>query len=383
MTFRIAAGLGTAQTIAWASTYYLPAVSATAMAEDLGVGTPLVFAGLSLALVVAAMVGPWSGALIDRHGGRRVLAASSLVFAGGLLALALASDVWGMLLAWTVLGLGMGAGLYEGAFATAVRLRGLDARSTITGIALIAGFASTVGWPASAWMIEVAGWRGACVGWAALHLAICLPIHLQLPPVSAAPAPTVPPAGPSTGAHSRRLILVVLAISFAVTWFTSTAMAAHLPRLLEGGGLSPAAALGCAMLVGPAQVAARIAEFTLLNRLHPLLAARLASAAHSLGGLVFLAVGAPAGAIFAVLHGAGNGILTIAKGTLPLALLGADGYGARQGWLMAPARLGQAAAPLAMGMAIESCGVAALWLTIALGAIGTVALLLISAPPRR
>ena len=347
------------------------------MAQDLLLTPAWIFAGLSLALVVAALVGPWSGAIIDRWGGRPVLVATNLLFALGLALLALCQGPFSLLAAWSVLGLAMGAGLYEGAFAAVVRLRGRESRRAITGITLIAGFASTVGWPLTAWMIGEAGWRGACIGWLAVHLLIALPLHLSL---TAPASPPVPPDPvPLDGAEParRRRIAILLAISFAVTWFTSTAMAAHLPRLLQEGGLSAGAALACAMLVGPSQVAARILEFSLLDRLHPLLPARLASAAHSVGGLAFLVCGGPLAAVFTILHGAGNGILTIAKGTLPLVLLGPAGYGARQGLLMAPARIGQAAAPLLTGLALDAWGVGALWLTIGLGVLGTWVLLLV------
>jgi hypothetical protein len=169
--------------------------------------------------------------------------------------------------------------------------------------------------------------------------------------------------------------MALLAFVFAATWFTSTAMAAHLPQLLREVGATPAAALGAAALVGPAQVAARLLEFGLLQRFHPLLSARLAAGAHPLGALAVLAFGAPAALVFAVLHGAGNGILTIAKGTLPLAIFGPSGYGLRQGILMVPARFGQAGAPLLFAVLMERFGAAALLLSIALGLGGLGALL--------
>ena len=158
-----------------------------------------------------------------------------------------------------------------------------------------------------------------------------------------------------------------IAAVFAITWFTSTAMAAHLPALLQGMGLGTAAALGVAMLVGPAQVAGRLLEFGFLRRVHPLLSTRLAAAGHPLGVGALLIFGPAAAWLFAGLHGAGNGILTIAKGTLPLVVFGAAGYGERQGWLMAPARLSQALAPLLFGLAITRWDSGALWLTAALG----------------
>ena len=150
---------------------------------------------------------------------------------------------------------------------------------------------------------------------------------------------------------------MLLAVVFAVTWFTSTAMAAHLPRLLEEAGASPTSAVAAAALVGPAQVAGRLIEFGVLQRFHPLLSARLAAMAHPLGALALMMFGAPAAAVFTVLHGAGNGILTIAKGTLPLAIFGPSGYGLRQGILMVPARFGQAGAPFLFALLMERYGV--------------------------
>ena len=144
------ATLGTAQTLAWASSYYLPAMLAAPMARDLGVSTPTVFAAFSLALVISALVGPVSGRTIDRHGGRPVLMATNLVFAAGLVSLGLAQGPASMCAAWALIGLAMGCGLYESAFAALVRLYGHESRNPITGITLIAGFASTVGWPLSA-----------------------------------------------------------------------------------------------------------------------------------------------------------------------------------------------------------------------------------------
>lgn len=373
------ARLGTAQTLAWASSYYLPAMLAVPMARDLGVATPTVFAAFSVALIVSALLGPLAGRAIDRHGGRPVLVGTNLLFAAALAGMALAQGPVGLFAAWVLMGVAMGSGLYEAAFATLVRLYGQGARGAITGITLIAGFASTVGWPLSAWMEVQWGWRGACAGWAALHLLVGVPLNGWLPriapeevgPTPAAVAPSAPAATTATPAsptpdHALRTT-VLLSFVFAVTWFTSTAMAAHLPRLLQASGTSLQAAVAMAALVGPAQVAARLLEFGFLRRLHPLLSAQLAAAAHPVGAVLLMVVGGPAAAVFTVLHGAGNGILTIAKGTLPLVLFGPAGYGARQGLMMVPARVAQAFAPVLFGMLLDGVGVAALWSTTLLG----------------
>lgn len=394
LSARHVAALGVAQTLGWASSYYLPAVLAVPMARELGVSVPTVYAAVSAALVVSAFAGPPAGRAIDRLGGRPVLIVSNLLFALGLAMLALVQEPFGtlgLLAGWAVIGLAMGSGLYEAAFATLVRLQGQRSRRAITGITLIAGFASTVGWPLSALMESQVGWRGACLGWAALHLLLGLPLNASLPHAPAQShtpeahdLPDAQDTAPAASAvaqaaakrHSARTA-ALLAIAFAVTWFTSTAMANHLPRLLQAAGATLPAAIFAGALIGPAQVVARLLEFSLLRRAHPLLSARLAALAHPVGAAALIFLGAPAAAAFALVHGAGNGILTIANGTLPLSLFGPHGYGRRQGWLMLPARIAQALAPLAFGLALDQWGVQVLWLSGGLGLAGFLSLMFI------
>jgi predicted MFS family arabinose efflux permease len=372
---RLVLVLGSTQTIAWASSYYLPAILARPMAEAAGVAVEAVFLAVSLALGVTALLGPLAGRVIDRSGGRDLLAAGNLLFALGLCLLAAAEGPWLLAAGWAVLGLAMGVGLYEAAFAVAARLAGQGARAPITGITLIAGLASTVGWPATAAMEAAFGWRGACLGWAGLHLLICLPAHLWLLPRRPPPAPPAPPPPSAEQAREDRRTMALLAFAFAAMWFTSGAMATHLPALLTGLGAGLPAALAAAALVGPAQVAARVAEFALMRRVGPLAAARAAALAHPAGAALLAGAGVSAAAPFALLHGAGNGIMTIAKGTLPLVLFGPAGYGQRQGWLALPARLAQAASPVCFALLLSGLGGAALWVTAGLGVAAFVALL--------
>ncbi|MCR5869133.1 MFS transporter [Aquincola sp. J276] len=381
--------LGSAQTLAWASTYYLPAILAAPMARDLGTTVPTVLAAFSLALVVSAAVGPRAGHAIDRLGGRPVLMATSGVFAAGLVGLGLCQGLAGLFMAWVVLGLGMGSGLYEAAFASLVRLYGRQARNGITGITLIAGFASTVGWPLSAWLESRYGWRSTCLVWAALHLLLGLPLNAWLPRVAAvlgrpapaaaaAPPPAAVPAAadaPAAGGEWRAML--VLAWVFAASLFAATALATHLPRLMQAAGASVGTALMVGALIGPAQVAARLLEFGFLRRAHPLWVARLATALHPLGAALLLLAGPAWAPVFGLMHGAGNGLLTITKGTLPLALFGSAGYGARQGWLMAPARVSQALAPVAFGLVLDRLQGHALWVTAGLGFSAGAALMLL------
>jgi predicted MFS family arabinose efflux permease len=384
--------LGTAQMLAWASSYYLPAMLAAPMAGELSLSTTTVYAAFSGALIASAMVGPWAGQVIDRHGGRAVLVTTSLLFSSGLAILGLAQSLWPMVAAWLIIGIAMGSGLYEAAFSCLVSLYGRNARGAITGITLIAGFASTVGWPLSAWMETQFTWRGACFGWAAMHILIGLPLNAWLPQGSAATvsgfqtvddqAQTSP--SDSIQAPRQEGTMAILAFVFAATWFISTAMATHLPRILEAAGASLATAVAIGALIGPAQVAGRVLEFGFLRNIHPLLSARLAALAHPVGVAVLLATSPALAPVFAILHGAGNGILTIAKGTLPLALFGTQGYGARQGWLMLPARIAQALSPFLFGLALNAWGTNALLLSGAIGlaAFGALMLLRAQTPPR-
>ena len=376
---RVVLALGSAQTLAWGSTYYLPAILAVPMADDLGASPGVIFGAFSAALVVAAVLGPLAGRRIDLFGGRGVLTLSSLIFAAGLVLLGTAEGTVLLFAGWLVIGVGMALGLYEAAFSTLAGIYGRDARSAITGITLLAGFASTICWPISSVLEAEVGWRVTCYLWAAAHIVIGLPLNRLLVPLGTQPLPS---AAAETASGTGRLsallgdrAMVLLAFVFTITWFISTAMAAHLPRLLQETGATPAAATAAAALVGPAQVGGRLLEFGILRRFHPLLSARLAAVAHPVGALAVMAVGAPAAVVFSLLHGAGNGILTIAKGTLPLAIFGPGGYGLRQGVLMVPARFGQAGAPFFFALLIERYGASALLLSTGLGLAGLAALL--------
>lgn len=347
--------LGVTQTIGYACSTYLPATLAKPMAADVGMSTSGVFLAFSAALLLQAVTGPRIGKLVDHRGGRLPLTAASLLFAAGLVGLAVAQTPAVLIAAWFVIGFGMSAGLYDIAFAGLVGWFGADARRSITGVTLIAGFASTIGWPLTAWLEHQVGWRGACLAWAALNLLIALPLHLSLPH---APAPKPEPAAdaapvsdaPVPGDLSK---MILMATAFAVLAAIGSAMSAHLPPLLGALGVSPAAAVGAAALVGPAQVAARLAEFALVRRIHPLVSGRVAVSLFPIGAVLLIALGGVAAAPFTILYGAGNGLFTIVRGALPLALFGERNYGRRLGVLNVPARLLQALSPFVFALMID------------------------------
>ena len=285
--------LGTAQTIAWASSYYMPAILAAPIARDLGVTSTVVFGSLSGALVIAGLIGPRVGHAIDTFGGRGLLATSNLVFAVGLLLLSAAAGPRLLIAAWIALGLGMGLGLYEAAFATLTRIYGSAARRPITGITLIAGFASTVGWPLTSWLDAHFGWRIACQIWAGIHIVLALPLNLALPRAANPVAEQHGDEAQVAGGQSESFQMAAVAYVFAATGFVSSGMSAIMPALLVLLGATPSAALFAGMLIGPSQVGARILEAGWLTKFHPLLSARLATLTNPVG-VVSLAIGGPA-----------------------------------------------------------------------------------------
>ena len=377
----VVGAVGTTQTIAWASSYYMPAILGPPIAAALQLPSSVFFGLFSGALLLSAVVGPSLGRLIDAHGGRAVLAASNLVIAAGLTILAAADGVAGLVLAWMVLGVGIGMGLYDSAFATLTWLYEREARGAITGITLIAGFASTVGWPLSALCLHELDWRAACLIWAGLNLLLAAPLNWLTIPRHSTSSALLRGASELRAEPPPRAAMPILVFFFSATWFVQGAMAAHLPGLLQAAGASAPAAIAAAALVGPAQVGARIVEFGVLRSFHPVASARLASALHPLGAAFLLVLGAPGIIAFALLHGAGNGMITIAKGTLPLALFGPQRYGMRSGLLSAPARTLQAASPFLFGLLLDHVGIRAIGLSagLCLAACGSVFLL----SPRR
>ncbi|MCX7373253.1 MAG: MFS transporter [Alphaproteobacteria bacterium] len=367
--------LGIAQTFAWGGSYYLPAILVRPMAQELGLSVPMIFGIISAALLASAFLGPATGRWIDRHGGRGIMMLGVAALSAGVALMGLAQGFWTLSLAWAVIAFGMGIGLYEPAFAALTRIYGKDARSAITGITLIAGFASTLSWPLTTWMEAQWGWRGACFAWAVLLPAVCLPM-LALLPRAPAEVPGAPPAGTPAGPPPSPRVMALLVFIFAVSGFGASAMAAHMPAMLTAMGAGTAAVLAAGALLGPAQVAARVLDFAFLRKLHPLVSTTIANLLHPIGAVMLMAFNLPAA--FAILHGAGNGMLTISRGTLPLALFGPAGYGARTGWLVIPTRIAGSSAPLLFGLMLEYAGSHVLWFTLVMHLMAAAALLVLT-----
>jgi MFS family permease len=364
--------LGATQTLSWASSVYLPAILADPIAHDLGISANWIFGAYSGALVIAGLLGPRIGRQIDAVGGRPVLSTSNLMLAGGLALLGFTQSIPMLVAAWVLLGVGMGYGLYDAAFGALGRIYGDAARSAITGITLMAGFASTVGWPLTAYGLAHIGWRDTCFAWAAAHILIGLPLNLlMLPAVSGRKAVTERQARPHIPIDRT---MILLALAFALVWIVTGAMAAQFPRILEAAGATPVEAIAAGALIGPAQVLARIVEASFLSRYHPIVSTRLAFLMHPLGALILALTGGAAASLFAIFHGAGNGVITIARGTLPLAIFGPRNYAYRLGLIGAPARMAQAPAPLLFGFLIDIMGSRVLIVSSALSLIALLSL---------
>ena len=353
----VVTALGIAQILAWGTSFYFPAVFAEPIVAETGWSLGLVVGGTSLGLLVAGLVSPQVGRVIDRRGGRPVLAASSLCYALGLAGIGLAPVLPVYLAAWAVLGLGMGTGLYDAVFAALGRMYGQAARGPITNLTLFGGFASTVCWPLSAWLIEHAGWRGACFIYAAVHLCVCLPLQIavvrrQPEPAPAARTETTDASADAPAAADETRILVLLTLVQSIAAAIGSIVVVHLLIFLQARGVDFAAAVALGTLFGPAQVGARVVERVFGARYHPIWTL-IAAGALMAAGLALLLGRSSLLALIILVYGAGYGITWIARGTLPLALFGPARFPRLMGKLAFPSLIVQALAPSAGALLIE------------------------------
>jgi MFS family permease len=356
--WRAVAVLGVRQIIAWGTIFYSPVLTVPLIAADRGWSLSFTMAGFSLALLTAGTVSRFVGTMVDRHGGHRVMPAGSLIGAIGLLALAHADNPVAYLAVWMLLGAGIAASLYDPAFATLGRIFGTAARRPITVLTLAGGFASTVGWPATHLLIGAVGWQGTYLVYAALLAFVCAPLHAFALPRSRA-VMDLPKSGEpgklSGPLPARGLAFVLVAAAFATYAFVPSALSAHLLAIFERSGIAPATVILIGALFGPSQVTARLLEFTFGGHAHPLAIARFAAAllivAFAL--LAVFGLSTATAVAFSVMFGASNGLITISRGAVPLALFGSAGYGRLLGRIAGPWLVMQAAAPLVLAFAAE------------------------------
>ncbi len=357
----VISALGVAQILAWGTSFYFPAVFATAIVADTGWSLGLVVSGTSIGLLVAGLISPQVGRVIDKHGGRPVLLASSLFYAAGLAGVGLAPNLTLYLLAWALIGIGMGTGLYDAVFAALGRLYGSEARGPITNLTLFGGFASTVCWPLSAFMIDHAGWRIACLIYAALHLLVALPLQMavvrQQSPTAAPQHAPDDPARPAEPARieNETLIFALLALVLSLSAGIGSIVIVNFMIFLQARGVDYAVAVSLGVLFGPAQVGARVVERLFGSHYHPIWT-MIASCSLMAIGLLMLLGYFPILILIILLYGAGYGISWIGRGTLPLALFGPVRFPRLMGKLAFPSLIVQAAAPSIGAWLIEISG---------------------------
>jgi MFS family permease len=350
--------LGVTEILAWGTIFYPPVLTVPLIADARGWSMSFAMGGFSLALLTAGLVSPRIGRLIDRHGGHWVMPIGSLLAALGLALLVFAAHPAAYLAVWALLGVATAATLYDPAFATLGRIFGVAARRPITVLTLAGGFASTVSWPMTHLLLDAVGWQGTYLVYAAVLALLAAPLHAFALPRGRADS-TLPPDQPAQASAavlpSTGWSFLLVAAAFAAYAFVPSGLSAHLLAIFGRAGIDAATAVAIGALFGPAQVAARIGELVFARGIHPLQLARFAVAmlltAFALLALVGLSV--PAAATFAVMFGMANGLLTIARGAVPLALFGAAGYGRILGRIGGPYLVMQAIAPLVLAFVAE------------------------------
>lgn len=381
---RVIATIGVTQILGYGTSYYLLPILGLPIAADTGWPLTWVIAGLSIGMLIGGLASPMVGGIIERWGGRRVLAAGSVLLAAGLVGVGSATRLDVYLAAWCVVGLGMAAGLYEAVFPALGRLYGAHARRPITTVTLIGGFASTVCWPLSAYLYDAVGWRWTCFIYAASHLLIALPLHLTFPArvpdhAAAEPASAERPPVPAAKAISHRsLILGLVVTHLTFTSIVATIISVHLLVIVEHRGYHAAAAVALGTLLGPSQVAGRAIELVFGRAVHPLWSA-IACSTLIAAGVGALAFNFPVMALAVIVFAAGAGVSYIVRGTLPLALFGPVGYATLMGKLALPSLVAQALAPWAAAFAFTRTGIDAFLVGLFVLALANLAILAIAA----
>jgi hypothetical protein len=342
----VVTALGITQILAWGSTLYLLGVLGRPIAVDTGWSYEAIIGGVSLGLLMASIISPRIGRAIGTRGGKLILSGSAVVLAVGLLSLGISQSIAWYLASWLLIGVGMGSGLTDAAFSTLGNIYGESARSAITSLTLFAGFASTICWPLSAYFVEHLGWRGTCFAYAAIQIGIAFPMLLLALPNRSLVGSSHEHIGTLERASLAAGELPLFAVLATVVTFSASILSmlgVHLLPVLQARGLELSAAVGLGAIVGPSQVAARVVEMLGGRYYHPVWT-MVASTILVAAGIGMLLSDFPSYSAAIALYGAGNGIGSVARGTLPLALFGPSRY---------PALMGRLAQPILMSMAVS------------------------------
>jgi MFS family permease len=382
--------LGLTQMIAWGTTYYLPAVLRHRFAAELGLSDALIFAGVGMTLVVAALLAWPVGRLMDRQGAGRFMPLGSLFLALGLLILGNSTGWLGYFLAWIVFGFGMSFAMSNAAFSALTQMAGQGARRAIVMIMLFGGLAATIFWPLTQWLDGQIGWRNICFLYAALHVLVCLPLHVMFLAGSTGlterqdlqqdeAAGLIPP-------EKRQRAAALIGIALAGNGFVSWGLDLHLITIFADFGLSTAIAVWVAAMKGPATLLARGADILSAGRLSPMTSALAAGVLipTSLSLALLFGHGLSAALLFIVLFSFGTGLMTVARATLALVLLGSQGYATTLGRLTLPTQIIYAVSPMTFSLLIERAGTKGVILVALVASLASLAaLILLSRLARR
>ena len=375
----VASGVGLAQMLAFGTSLYLLTVLSQPIRADTGWPLPWIIGGMSVGQLAGATVAPRVGRWIKRHGGRPALSVSSFLFAGGLGLLAVSPNLVVYFAGWMVIGLAMACGLYDTAFGALGRLYGLEARRAITTVTLWGGFASTVFWSLSGVLVTQVGWRWTCGVYALMHLAIALPVYRFLlpaaePHVEAQAKPGEGAAAAAALSDTARAAVVLLGAVLMAETLVASIVSVHLVTLLRERGLTMAAAIGLGVFIGPTQVSARFGESLFGARIHPSLTMIVAVGAITLGVGLLPILPLSVAAVALMSYGAGIGLVSISRGSLPLYLFGPLEAPVISGRLGRPITITAALAPSIGAFLIARMGGATtLWILTAISAISVAA----------
>ena len=357
--------LGITQITAWGTSYYCLGVLAAPIVRDLGWSRGFVFLGFTVSVIVMALISPWIGRLIDRTGARIVMSAGSVIVAVGLLLLSQVTREWAFISVWVLLGIGMRCCLYDAAFAALVQVAPARGRQAISYLTLYGAFASSVFWVAGHYLEEAMGWRQALVVFALLNLIICLPLHWFGLARRETVVATEAAASPSDGSEAsvltgraRTIAMWLFALVMSLNGFVFGIVSVQLVPLLEAAGLATGAAVWLASMKGVAQFIGRVVEIAFGRNLSAMTIGRISIAIvpvsfallHASHGVFAVLL------LFTLLMGASQGVLTIVRGAVPLALFGSKGYGAVLGFIATPVLFVSAAAPTVFAWIVDRWG---------------------------
>ncbi|MDH6258285.1 MFS family permease [Bradyrhizobium sp. BR13661] len=360
--------LAITQLIGW-GTIGLPAVVGRDLGADLGMSLPAVFAGSSVLYVTMGLCAPWLARAFARHGARKVMMVGTVVSAPGYVVLFFARDPVLYFVGWVFLGMGGSATLSTGAYIMLNEVAGRGAKNAIGGLMLVTGLSSSIFWPTTSFLSGWLGWRGTCLVYAAMLIAINLPLYAFVAPrrkivtddrgeaVKAAPLPAIP---------RSTFGLVVCVITMNA--FVNFGISAILIELLRAEGLAPSQALAFGSMLGVIQVSARGLDFLGGGRWDGITTGLVAGTALPIAMvLLMLSEGATwAVAIFILLYGAGSGAMAVARATIPLVFYDQAEFAKAMSMIALPLNLASAISPpLLAGLLTQFGSRGALGLTLA------------------